>query len=221
MNKRFLIKIWKDSVWSKIISVAILAAVTLTYNLLNSIINGMSFKMSFINFWAYKIDLWIPFLLITFFLIGHQFYTKRFKYDTDTLAVDRTLFNQIRSNHSMTDFFLDIKSNGFSSRPIRNERISTLINFILDSEKPDFEFINPHLNNLKSKLVKEFISFDLVLRDYIYGTNNSEWLSIPSEWEYDDPERMKQAIANIEKQENILTLTFQKFITTGRKILKV
>lgn len=221
MNKEKFLKIWKDPVWSKVIAGTIIAIFTLTYNYFSAKYNDISFLTSFKNFWTYKVDLWIIILSLTIFFLVYNSLTRQFKYDEQTLQLDRDLFNQIRQNHSITDFILEVKSNGFSSRPVKSDRITTIFNVTDDNKKPDFQFLNHRLEKLKNKFIKELDKLDTVLSGNIYGTGNSEWLSIPSEWELEQPDRMRKAIADIQQQENILTATYQDFITTGRKILKV
>ena len=89
-----------------------------------------------------------------------------------------------------------------------------------ESKKPDFHFFNPVLNKIKVRLLIEFENLDSVLTGNIYGDHNG-WLSIPSEWEYSQRERMLKAEIEIKKQEDIFTEVYQNFITQGRKILKV
>lgn len=165
--------------------------------------------------------MWIVILCLTVFLIAYYIVTRQFKYDEQTLQLDRNLFNQIRQNHSITELILEVKSNGFSTRPVKSEIISTIFYVTDDNKRPDAQFLNPKLQKLKNKVIQEFENLDSALSGNIYGTGNSEWLSIPSEWEFEQPDRMQKAIADIQKQENVLTKTYQEFITTGRKILKV
>lgn len=191
------------------------------YNYFTAKQNDISFLTSFKSFWTQRVDLWIVILCLTVFLIAYYIVTRQFKYDEQTLQLDRNLFNQIRQNHSITELILEVKSNGFSTRPVKSEIISTIFYVTDDNKRPDAQFLNPKLQKLKNKVIQEFENLDSALSGNIYGTGNSEWLSIPSEWEFEQPDRMQKAIADIQKQENVLTKTYQEFITTGRKILKV
>lgn len=147
MSKEKFLKIWKDSVWSKVIAGAIIGIFTLAYNYLTAERNDISFPSSFKIFWTHKIDLWIVILSLMIFLLVYHFLTRQFKYDEQTLQLDRALFNQIRQNHSITDFISEVKSNGFSTRPVKSERITTIFNVTNDNKKPDSQFLNPSLKN--------------------------------------------------------------------------
>jgi hypothetical protein len=221
MDKEKFFKIWKDPVWSKLIAGAFIAIITLICNYAIAKLNDVSFLISFEKFWTYKIELWVIILTLILFFLAYNLLKEPFMYDERTLQLDRDLFNQMRQNHSIVDFILEAKSNAFSSRPVKSERITTIFNVIEDSRKPDFHFFNPRLEKLKNKVIEEFGNLDLIMMDNIYGTGNSEFFSIPSEWEFEQPDRMSKAIADIQRQENILATTYEDFITTGRRILKV
>jgi hypothetical protein len=221
MNFSLLQKIWKDSVWSKIISVIIIALITFTYNVIVAKEKSFTILESFSNFFHFKIKLWI--LILIFFCIAVVFYVinRGFRYDNETLELDRKLFKQISDGEGIIELILEIKGRGFSNHPVRMERIETMINLLEESKKPDFEFLNPKLDKLKFSVIEELKNLDEILSIYIFGANMNGWVSIPSEWEYEQRERLEKAKSEISRQEDIFTKVYQKFITEGRKILKV
>lgn len=222
-GENFLNKVksaWSDPVWSKVISAGIIGIVSLVFNILTSIVYKTNFYSEFIQFWTFKIDLWIMVIIIlcvAFFLLKRS----NFKYDSDTLKLDRFLFDKIRFENSMQDLFIEIKGHGFSSRPVHGDRIHTLIEFFELSRQSDFEFLNPKMEQLKKGLLEEFENLDSELKKYIFGANNREYVSIPSEWEYTQPERFIEARDKIRVQEEKLAKMFQAFISEGRRILKI
>lgn len=220
MLKRVIKNVWKDSVGGNLIATVLIAILTLLYNFIVSRYKNVSFKEVFIDFWTYQIDLWIVLLLVLTIIVLYSLTKSKFKYDEETLALDRAFFNQIRNWEGMVDLVLEIKSHGFSSRSVKFEVIQTMISIQEESNKPDFHFFNPVLNKIKARLLIEFENLDSVLTGNIYGNNNG-WLSIPSEWEYSQRERMLKAERDIKKQEDIFTEVYQNFIIQGRKILKV
>jgi hypothetical protein len=220
MLKRVIKNIWKDSVGGNLIATVLIAILTLLYNFIISRYKNISFKDVFIDFWTFQIDLWIVLLFVVTIIVLYNLFKSKFKYDEDTLALDRAFFNKIRNWEGMLDLVMEIKTNGFSSRPIKFDRIETIINFSEESRKPDFHFFNPLLNKLKERLIIEFENLDYVLNGNIYSGYN-DWMSIPSEWEYTQLERMQEAIDKIKKQEDIFTEVYQNFINQGRKILKI
>ncbi len=220
MLKRVIKNIWKDSVGGNLIAAVLIAILTLLYNFIVSRYKNISFKEVFINFWTYQIDLWIILLFILTIIVLYSLIKSKFKYDEETLALDRAFFNQIRNWEGMVDLVLEIKSHGFSGSSVKMELIETMLSIRDESEKPDFHFFNPVLNKIKARLLIEFENLDSVLTGNVYVGNNG-WMSIPSEWEYSQRERMLKAKSEIKKQEDIFTEVYQNFITQGRKILKV
>jgi hypothetical protein len=134
--------------------------------------------------------------------------------------MDRKLFKQISNGEGVLELILEIKGRGFSNHPVRMDRIETMIDLLEESKKPDFEFLNPKLDKLKFNVIKELKKLDEILSKYIFGANLDGWVSIPSEWEYEQRDRLEKAKSEISKQEDIFTYVYQKFITEGRKILK-
>ena len=219
MNK--LLKIWKDPVFSKIISGIMIALLTLLYNLICAKIEKSSFEAEFTNFWNYKVELWKTFILLCVFIFMFYLNGIKFKYDEETLRIDRDFFNKFRNEYLTTEAMLAAKTNTFSSNPFEAKHLHAIIGILDENKKADFEFINPHLNTLKNELINEIENFYSVTSRFIFGTHNSGWLSIPTEWEYTQPSRLEEAQRLISKQENILTVRYEKLITKGRRILKV
>lgn len=213
--------IWKDPVWSKLISVGLLAIIALVYNFIKSWIEHTSLKHELLAFWTTKVDLWIVVIVVFAVVIFAYYPYSRFKYNQETLNVDRELFNRIRNEHAMPNLIIEIKTHGFSSRPVKMERIETLIDFLEDSRHPDYQFISPMLEKKKLKLIESFIELDSLLGNSLFGTGSGNWLTIPGEWEYEQPERMTKAIKKIHNAENEVTKLYQEFITFGRRELKV
>jgi hypothetical protein len=220
MLKQIAKKIWKDPVGGNLIASFLLGISTLLYNFIVSQFDNASFKEVFIDFWTFQIELWLVVLIFFAFMMLFSLFRSKFKYDEDTLALDRALFNKIRNWEGMEKLVMEIKSNGFSSRPVKFNRIETMIDFSEESKKPDFHFFNPTLNQIKDKLVIELSNLDSVLTGNVYSGNNN-WVSIPSEWKYSQKDRMLKAMKDVKAQEDIFTEVYQNFITKGRTILKV
>lgn len=220
MNFSLFQKIWKDSVWSKIISVIIIALITFTYNAIVAKEKNFTILESFFNFWNFKIELWVFILICSCIAAVFYLINRSFRYDNETLEMDRKLFKQISNGEGVLELILEIKGRGFSNHPVRMERIETMIDLLEESKKPDFEFLNPKLDKLKFNVIEELKKLDEILSKYIFGANLDGWVSIPSEWEYEQRDRLEKAKSEISKQEDIFTNVYQKLITEGRKILK-
>lgn len=62
--KEYVLLIWKDPVWSKVISVAILGLIDFCYLLISTNMNNHSLKSEVTNQMTIKVDLWIVIVLI-------------------------------------------------------------------------------------------------------------------------------------------------------------
>lgn len=212
-------RIWKDPVGSTLISAAIIAIVTFGYDLIAAKIEKTSPGAEFISFWRMKIELW--WLVLSVLLVAICVKLFRFKYDSETLQLDRDLFNRIKNDEALTEAIIDAKTHSFSNHAVPIRFFSAMHRLLEDADHPNFEFFNPKLEKLKDQLVKEIEDFDSATGHFMFGTGNIGFTSIPSEWEYDQPARLKVAKTTIQKHEDSLALAHQKFISKGRRILKV
>lgn len=221
MKRKYLTQIWKDPVLSKVISVCIIAISTSIYGVVSSLITKKSFNEELLSIWAYKVELWFILLLLVIvycvLLLAHN----TFRYDDETLMLDRKLFNDIRNRPMMTEFMLVIKSNGLSNRPVSIDIIGVMIDLLEDSKKHEFEFLNPKLDKLKRQLILATKELETASSKYMFGTNRTGWVALPSEWELNDLQKIDKAKAIITPLENKLSDTYQDFISQGRRILKI
>lgn len=226
MSNNLFLKIWKDPVWSKVISVSIIALITLVYNLLASYLNKTDLTTQLIKFWTFKIYLWhvALFLLFVFSTSWTISYFKRkihFKYEPETLELDRSLFNRIRNEVLPQDTIFEIKQSSFAEYDFSADLLFKVLDILQEEKKSDFHFLNPTLERMKSRLISEVQQFRDITSDYIFGAKGNKMLGIPREWIHDQPERFKEAVRKIYEQEISLITTYDQFIKSGRATLKI
>jgi hypothetical protein len=210
-------KIWKDPVWSKVISTGIVGLIVF----LASIIS-FKFKTSLIDFFSFKIELWVVLLAIAIFLVVGSLLRSRPVYDENRINVDRGLFNRITKDLEMNFLMAKVKAHNFSTAPVEVEHLTKLMRLLEESNRTDFRFINPKLNRLKNKLIKELEFFECNAGSYLFGTSgHAGKVAIPSEWEYEQPERMKEAFLMLQRNENRLAGAYHDFVSMGKAILRV
>ena len=113
--KEKLIRIWKDPVWSKIISVLIIGLVGLMYNALEAYYNNTNFYSEFLNLWLTKINLWVVVVIvIVTYALTYYLNKPKFLYDSETIELDRKLFNHIRSELITKETLDDLYNHTFS-----------------------------------------------------------------------------------------------------------
>lgn len=93
INKEFLLKIWRDPVWSKVISVGVLGVIGTIYALLESAMNNSSFTESVIDVLTIQIKLWHILVGIIVFVIFYSIRTLcRIKTTTNREGVLQYIF---------------------------------------------------------------------------------------------------------------------------------
>lgn len=220
-------KYWKDPVISKIISFLIIALLTTLFNIIKSFYSKTNFLTEIVDFWNFEIPLWfVSLLLLTIFLISlikkHSDHTSIFVYDEKTQKLDIYLFNRIRHEIFSEKNIEDLKWNRFGSHPFNVDDVDFLDEITQADDNPNFEFLNPELENLKIELIRSIEDLKDTLGKYIFGTSIKHptitFIGIPVEWDYD---RKHNAQIEIENMSNTVFIKYESLIKKGRRKLKV
>lgn len=219
---KILNKFWNESIKNNLVAALLFAALTVVYNLVKAQIYQTNFIAEFKSFWTLEIKLWILVLaslaLYLLILIIKTSYKKGFKYDAETLELDRNLFNRIR-NELLTDEIMSFtRKNGFSSSSFEDFRIEFILILLEESKKPDFEFFNPILERNKLKLIEELVALEYCLGINIFNADVTGYLDVPREWPI---EKRSKIIELLRELENNFCEEFDSFIKKGRRILKI
>jgi hypothetical protein len=226
MTSTFFNRVWRDPVWSKVIAVGIIAVISFVYNLLASHFNSTNLRTEIIRFWTSRIYLWQAALLIlaalsTSWLGSYLARKKAYKYDSETLELDRGLFLKIRNEILPQDLIFAVKQSSFAENDFPADLLFKVLNIIEEEKKSDFHFFHPALERMKEQLVLEVGEFGKVTGEYIFGAKGQKMLGIPREWVHDQPERFKEAVKKVYDQEIAMIQAYDQFIRFGRLILKV
>ena len=219
-------KIWKDPVWSKVISAFLIAVITLLYNFIVSYYNNSDFISEFLRLWQTKFSLWV--LAITgllFYILSYYLHRptskNKFVYDEETIALDRKLFNYIRNEIITNETLEDLNSHTFSNHSFEREKFNFIHNILAVSKQPDFEFLNPELEKAKIELVNAIKMFQSSTLGTIFSTpshNDIGFLGIPREW---DEKKFYAAMDKIEPEETNVFRKAESLIKLGRRTLKI
>lgn len=206
-------KVWTDPVFSKMIATGL---TTLVISI------AIFFHQEFIYLLMLDIKVWHTLSLVLGLLIPYLIvFVVTFRYNEKTRNLDTQLFERIRKELLTQEALMEPRNNGFSGNPFENTQIHFIAIFLEESQKSDFTFFNPKLEKKKERIVVALKKLKTKLGSYIFGAGNGGWLSIPREWEYDDPERYDKAIKEISDCENALVDSYDDFIKTAKRILKV
>jgi hypothetical protein len=217
--KRKFIKIWNDPV----ISGLTVFIITLLYNRYEASKDNLHFFETFKSFWLQPIPLWVLGIFLALIPLSYKIYkTKKFQYDSETLKLDQNLYLKIRDELLTDEMILNVKENVFSSISFKSESLFEIIEFRYEDKYSYFEFLNPTLEYKKDKLVASIVIFHEITSGIISSHHGyPDHLSIPTEWSYKFPDRLKQARLSISNAENEIAECYDDFRRTAKKILKV
>ncbi|SDR77084.1 hypothetical protein SAMN04487764_0606 [Gillisia sp. Hel1_33_143] len=194
--------------------------------LINSRINNESFAEEFEIFWTYKIDLWLYVVTIFLLILGlftvHKLLNNKnnYKYDPESITVDRQLFQKIQKDFLRQDGIIYwLRTQHFGSAFL-DKYMTPLIKIEHESFKSDFEFLNPKLESLKKIMVQDIKHFNESLTTNTFG-HGRDGQSVPPEWRYEQKERYENAVEELNKLADDICNSYDDFIRQGRKILKV
>ena len=190
-------KIWNDPVWSKVIANGIIVALafvlTIIWSMISAKQNQINFKTAFVNFWSYKISLWIVVVIAILLLIIYWGWKycglNKFVYDDETIKLDKAMFDKIRNELLPQEGTIGfLRHNNFAGFSFDLEKIDDLDNIEYEDRKSDFEFLNPDLEKIKIELINKISHFTSEISMNTFPTN-AGFQSVPSEWEVEQPER--------------------------------
>lgn len=221
-------KIWKDPVWSKVIAAFLLALFAFIYHKYKDAISCESVKSIINNFLDIKINLWV-FILFSFF-IGLFFWSiKRwknaknieFKYDEETLELDRILFKDITTKYfpqNPTISFL--RTNNFAGFSFNPDNTDNIYEFEIKCKDPNFIFFNPELEHIKNSILNSVSIFTTLISFETFPTEKG-YQTVPPEWELEQPERFDEIVNKIHTTTREICKDYDSFVRKGKGLLKI
>lgn len=245
--KVFLSKVWKDPVWSKVISAGIIGIIIFIYNYIVAISKDESFKETLKTFWEQKFELW-QFALLTFIIVVSFFVYQKYKpkkqkiensfdnvdlnslhimnedidnYDEESRNADKEIFNDIRNNilpaNNSIYWLRHQNFRGFSFNP---KNMHDFDEFEELCKNPNYTFLNEELESLKQQLQNKIAKFTELIALNTWSTN-SGLQTVPPEWEIEQPERFSTTVKEIHTTAFEIIDLYDEFIKTSKKILKI
>lgn len=214
-------KIWSDPVWSKVISVIIIASAGLLFTYITAKIENTAFQEELLSFLNIKISLWLAIILfftLTAFVNFSKKRKKQFKYDNETLNLDKEMFEKLKSllpqNGSVNQFRSYYTFLGFEFDDIEDFR-----GFEEYCKRSDFDFFHPTLENLKRDLLN---SIKIFLRNFYDKTKSKDdkmrHIVPPIE---ENPEKHDENKKEFERSAENLIVKYDELIKSGRQLLKI
>lgn len=214
-------KIWSDPVWSKVISVIIIASAGLLYTYVSAKIDNLDFQGQLLSISNIKISLLLAIILFVILTISINFSKQRgtkFKYDTETLNLDKAIFEKLKEllpqDGSISRFRSFVTFLGFEFDEIENFRT-----FKEYCTRSDFDFFHPTLEKLKHELLNKIEVFNENFYNKTKQLDGGYRYIIPSK---EDNDLKHQENKNeFERSAKELIAKYDELIKSGRKILKM
>lgn len=214
-------KIWSDPVWSKVISVIIVATAGLLYTYISAKIDDLAFQEKLLSFLNIKISLWLAIILYFIFTISVNFSKQRrakFKYDSETLNLDKAMFEKLKGllpqDGSISRFRSFATFLGFEFDEIENFRV-----FKEYCRRSDFDFFHPTLEKLRRELLNKIETFTENFYNKTKEIDGRYRYIIPSK--EDNVVKHEENKNEFEKSAAELIAKYDELIKSGRKVLKM
>ena len=111
-------------------------------------------------------------------------------------------------------------TNGFTT-PFRASVFTDFDRFVLENDNPAMEFLDADLEGMRVALVDKVNQFANYLASNTWRLSNSDVQSIPSEWEENQPERMKRVLTKIRTVSDDIAESYATFVREARKRLGI
>lgn len=240
-------KVWKDPVWSKVISAGVIALLIFIYNYCESIVKKESFKQTLKTFLDQKFKLWqfaiITFLIVLIFFIYKKYKPKKIEekssfedydltyhnyvrehedlYDEESKNADKKIFNEIRNNIlSANKGIYWIRNQNFRGFSFDPKNMRDFDEFEEFCKNPNNTFLSEDLEQQKNKLNIKISKFTELIGLNTWSTDNG-LQTVPPEWEIEQPERFMETVSEIHSVIFEIVDLYDEFIRMGKKILKI
>ncbi|RUM57092.1 MAG: hypothetical protein DSY60_05590 [Persephonella sp.] len=142
--------------------------------------------------------------------------------NSETVNMDKKLFEKfLNFLPSDNPSIIFVKEHNFSF-PFNENLLKLLEEFLRTWNNAEYEFFDEDLERLKEQLYSLIKEFLLLLSENVFPLGNSnKFLSVPSEWELEQPERFHKVVSKLHELGDKIYQTHQELIRIGRKKLKV
>lgn len=138
----------------------------------------------------------------------------------DHLGVDRRLFTEIREVLPSTGSIAFIRKHDYAGSFHKDDH-QDFQEFLTFCDRPEVEFLDSDLESLRARLVESVGSFIRALGANRFPTHEKSYYSVPSEWEWKEPERFRSALEVIHKGADQLCAAYDELIRSGRRRLGI
>ena len=133
--------------------------------------------------------------------------------------LDLKLYRKIREILPSDGSISFIRTNNFAGFSFDWKRMEQLDEFIHESNKPEFKFIDKELEKLRTDLTKNIDEFLSILSVNSFYLKNSDRASVPEDWEIDQPDRFWDVVNQLSERQRNSWDNYSELIIKGREKL--
>lgn len=130
--------------------------------------------------------------------------------------LDLKLYRRIREILPSDGSIAFIRTNNFAGFSFDWKIMDQLDDFIHESNKPEFKFIDEELENLRYDLTKNIDEFLSILSGNSFYLKKSDRASVPEEWETDQPDRFWEVVNKLSERQQNSWKYYSELIIKGR-----
>lgn len=220
-------KVWKDPVWSKIISALILLAFSTLFVFIKSYIDDVGFIEYLKRLLLSEIQLWIVILLLIAVCVGcwgfvHYKEPKEFRYDNHSYENDIKLFESHLKDLTPNNSIYFLRTNNFAGFSFHLSSLSELEKFFAKyKDDPRIEFFHPQMESLRQKLMSDIDHFEDLLCVNTFPGSRDDLQTVPPEWETENPKHFWEVVDGIHTAAKQVCKDYDEFVKLGKRVIKI
>lgn len=220
-------KIWKDPVWSKVISALIIAILTSGYASVVAHITKTGFCETIKSMFESHALLWCIVLAVLAILIIYGAFVKykksrTFKYDNHSYENDRKLYDMMMKDLTPHGSISFLRTNNFAGFSFHISSIKELETFFYKySDDPHAEFFNPEIENVYKTLLVDINHFQELICINTFALGTDDLQTVPPEWEEEKPEQFWSVVNGIHNAAQKVCDDYDRFVKLGMREIRL
>ena len=220
---KYLNKLWYDPVGASVIASVIVILLTPLCAAIWSWFGEDTFWGTFRKIANFDVKLWIVVVIVLAYFIIRGIATKygSFRYDNHSYENDKAVYDTILKELSYDGIIQFLRTNNFAGFAFRLSSLDELDNFYhIHESDPGFEFLNPKLEIMRVKLMKDIDEFEGLIAVNTFPGIREDLQTVPPEWETNNPERFRDVINKIHNTAKNICADYDMIVKYGKRVIK-
>ena len=221
---KYLKKVWHDPVGASVIASVIVILLTPLCAAIWAWLGEDSFWSTLRKSANVDVKLWVVFVIALVYFIIKGLVAKYggFRYDSHSYENDKAVYDTILKELSFDGIIQFLRTNNFAGFSFRLSSLGELDDFYHTyPSDPAFEFLNPKLEQLKVKLMKDIDEFEGLIAVNTFPGIREDLQTVPPEWETQCPERFWDAVNKIHNAARNICSDYDMIVKTGKRVIKM